>query len=665
MKQKTPFPRWIYSAVCGLIVAASASSLLGQTFTNILVSSFDTSTDPFVNVVQWWGGDVWSVTWDGTQNATSTIVPNNPGSGALEFSLNWTDTSGVSGNQGPQFCWLDGLNGGGWNTSFNVAAGTPVDGYYYDFDFDLKFDPASARSANDGSFGNIYVGFAMPGWSQQWAFYGNGYTNEGWNHIHAYIDPTWPNIDQIGGVAVYLPWQTSTGNTNAFYTNASQVTTFWLDNIVFTTNLTKPLAPPTLTLSPVKVTPGLSIQTSAGAGTYDRDSIATVSDNYSWVGAGSSPVTYSVTILKYPSTNNPNFQTQIFLASGGAGTPPGTEASPDWNEPNCIFLQIQNNADGSASGRLMWKTNDANANDQLWGSGTLGTLNDPAGVLGKWSLSFVNDTNVTLTSPSGLSTNWVFPDDSALQTYFPQGSVVAYFGGQPNAAANVGLGIVLSEVSISGPGLTPIDDKFNGPAIDPNVWVIRESQAGAVTLVPSTVHWKLGWTLPDLHFLLESAPSVTGPWSLSTLASNAVQTGSSKSVLVPDTALPSLTSTYFRMFKPVATQLQVLMPGETNAPFTSTGKTGSPAPQSLAAGGFYVTVNACDNNWIIVNNETDTVHITSTDTLASLPADAALAAGTGQFYVVFGQTGTFTVTASDVTTATVTSGTSSPTVSTP
>jgi len=88
MKQKTPFPRWIYSAVCGLIVAASASSLLGQTFTNILVSSFDTSTDPFVNVVQWWGGDVWSVTWDGTQNATSTIVPNNPGSGALEFSLN-------------------------------------------------------------------------------------------------------------------------------------------------------------------------------------------------------------------------------------------------------------------------------------------------------------------------------------------------------------------------------------------------------------------------------------------------------------------------------------------------------------------------------------------------------------------------------------------------
>ena len=438
------------SAVFGLIVAGSVAIGQAQTFTNIILLSFDTSGDPYVNMVQWWGGDVWSVAWDGTQNCPDPLVPPVAGSGALEFTINWTDTSGVSGNPQPQFCFLDGVNGGGWNTAFNVTAGTPVNGFFYDLDFDYMFDPGSARSANDGSFGSLQVGFAMPGWSQTWVWNnnGNGITNQGWNHVHQYVDPTLPNINQIGGFTIIFPWQTSTGNTNAFYTNANQVTTFWLDNIVFTTNLTKPLKPPTLTLKPVAPTPGLNIQTTAAAGTYDRDCIATV-NSYSWVGNGSTPVTYSITINKYPGTNNPNCQTHIFLASGAGGAQPGTESGPDWNEPNCIFLQIQNNADGSASGRLMWKTNDPGANDQLWGSGWIGTLNDTKGVLGTWSLTFVNDTNVTLTTPSGVKTNWVFGDETSLQNYFPQGSVIADFGFQPNAAANVGEGAVYTEVKDS------------------------------------------------------------------------------------------------------------------------------------------------------------------------------------------------------------------------
>ena len=58
-------------------------------------------------------------------------------------------------------------------------------------------------------------------------------------------------------------------------------------------------------------------------------------------------------------------------------------------------------------------------------------------------------------------------------------------------------------------------------------------------------------------------------------------------------------------------KLQLLMPGETAAPGTASGKTGSPSAQT-AGSAFTVTVNAVDANWNPVNS-TDTVGITSTD----------------------------------------------------
>ena len=43
-------------------------------------------------------------------------------------------------------------------------------------------------------------------------------------------------------------------------------------------------------------------------------------------------------------------------------------------------------------------------------------------------------------------------------------------------------------------------------------------------------------------------------------------------------------------------KLQILLPGETAAPGTATGKTGTPSAQT-AGGAFNVTVNAVDANW--------------------------------------------------------------------
>jgi anti-sigma factor ChrR (cupin superfamily) len=104
------------------------------------------------------------------------------------------------------------------------------------------------------------------------------------------------------------------------------------------------------------------------------------------------------------------------------------------------------------------------------------------------------------------------------------------------------------------------------------------------------------------------------------------------------------------------TKLQLLVPGETASPGSATGKTGMPSAQT-AGTSFNVTVNAVDANWNLVSS-TDTVGITSSDTNASLPANAALVAGTKTFSVTLKTAGSRTVTATDITDGSKTANTS-------
>jgi len=129
--------------------------------------------------------------------------------------------------------------------------------------------------------------------------------------------------------------------------------------------------------------------------------------------------------------------------------------------------------------------------------------------------------------------------------------------------------------------------------------------------------------------------------------------------LVASACLPNSTQTFFAARKLVATQLQVLMPGETNAPFTLTGKVGKPDTQPMGAY-VSVTVNSVDVDWNIVASCSDTVHLTSSDSAAVIPNDAALVNGTSTFEVLLSTAGNQTVTATDVTNPKVAAGTSSP-----
>jgi hypothetical protein len=94
-------------------------------------------------------------------------------------------------------------------------------------------------------------------------------------------------------------------------------------------------------------------------------------------------------------------------------------------------------------------------------------------------------------------------------------------------------------------------------------------------------------------------------------------------------------------------KLQILMPGETNAPGTPSGKTGTPIAHT-AGSAFNVVVNAVDTNWNIVNTVTDTIQITSSDTDAVLPANNTLNSGTRTFSVTLHTSGNRTVTATDL-----------------
>src|SRR5439155_11565450 len=73
---------------------------------------------------------------------------------------------------------------------------------------------------------------------------------------------------------------------------------------------------------------------------------------------------------------------------------------------------------------------------------------------------------------------------------------------------------------------------------------------------------------------------------------------------------------------------------------------------------FDSSVNAVDANWNVVNTVSDLIDISSSDLTATLPADAALLAGTGAFTLSFGTSGTYTITASDLSDGSKTASTS-------
>lgn len=106
-------------------------------------------------------------------------------------------------------------------------------------------------------------------------------------------------------------------------------------------------------------------------------------------------------------------------------------------------------------------------------------------------------------------------------------------------------------------------------------------------------------------------------------------------------------------------RLQVLLPGESPAPGTITGKTGVPTSQTVGAP-FTVVVRACDSSWNTMTSITNTILLDSSDQSADLPGASALSNGTASLSVTMNADGSFTVSADDQSDGTIPVATSAP-----
>jgi hypothetical protein len=641
MKLNTKLQHWLTSATAGLALIASASVGLAQN-TNP-TNTFDTSSST-TSLVSWWG--IATMAWDGTRDAAS-----DPASGSARYT---TPFVGAAGEQFMTFFTI--ANRWGWDFGTILDATT-----YTNLSFDIKVDPSSGQRKNNNDYGNLEIGLCT-GSGPGTTYVGNGgiplSAATGWQHISYPLTPTLVNIGQVSGF--YLKMWSNGDHTNTLVFN--------IDNF----EITKPTVPiviPPPTLSLEKATPGLQLISTAAGGANARQSIHPATAGYSWMNSPT-PTTYAVTIKQYPPyAAYPNFQTHMFFEPAGSQQWGPGDASGDWNSTNLIFVQIADNADGSAYARFMYKTNFGGGwGGQVFGSNTIATVGSTT-ILGTWSLTFSQNTNVTLTSPDGSSTNFVFPAESAAYFADPNG-LYAYIGIQPNSAGNVGQYSVLSEVKITGAvngAGTPspnIVDTFAAAPLNTNTWGTAASDAAGILVAdPDTLYWLL-WTVPDSGFALQYEANATAPASAwgdpQNLMANVMLLGTQKRVAVPKSLSPT-DQLYFQLVKRVATKLQVLLPGETNAPGTLTGKVGTPDPVSLGGTFPTITVHAVDATWHIVPGVSDALSFSSTDPTPAVfsPATPSLVNGTATTVVMFGAEGSWTITATDTTKPTISAGTSS------
>lgn len=575
-------------------------------------------------------GTAWGqaeTSWDSTQDNTGN------GGGSLRVV---SDFAGTPPDDNRNVITVMG-NFGGWLWNGDVRTNLTE---FESLEFDLKWDATTATLAID-DFNNTGGDNGLAIWSTRntgaWEWVTIDYimipeeAADGWVHISVPIDPVTPNLDQSAGVA-FKKW------VPQGIADAGGVAAFWIDNVHLVAS-DVPIPPPTMSIGP-DAAPGLNLITLAGS-QWQRQGIRTVPETPSWVGKAA-PTTYEFTVREVPDAGYAGFQTHIFLVPRD----PRTGAGPDWSQPDVVFFDMQVQGDGTFSATFRHKTDEPNANSFLYGDGSLGTVASSTAV-GRWGMTFTDDKNITIFSPEE-STDLVLPDAAVAKFSDP---LTVYFGCQPNAPERIGQKTVLAQAKIEvNGGSYNIWSDFDGP-LAPDTWELAaENPAGIMVLGEDTAFW-VSWSLPDTGFALQATTDVvSGEWSSYAAASAILPTGPTKSVLIAESGLPGPDMGFWRLSKRVFTRLQILLPGETSAPGTATGKTGPPDPVPLYEP-IPVTINAVSQDWALMSDVTDVVSLTSSDQMAVFEPtpELPLAGGTVTVNVTFITQGPQTITVTDVT----------------
>jgi hypothetical protein len=476
--QKSIRPRGLLSALASCVFVAILFAMRATLAQDLIVDSFPTASsvqegsDPGLDWVNYRGYNV-TVTWD-----TNQASPGNPNPGAMYVTVDWPATNDPSYTTS----WTDmqfGFSTGGSFDSSNYIA----------FDCDIMVDVTNSSLALDGTdYGAIELIVNDPwqnvvGWAQLLA-------TGGWQHFTGYYSSI-PGGDYNEAI-VGLISQGSDTLTNSV--------SYWIDNIRFTAlpavNTNQP---------PIGITkaapPGLTCICSQGGGTYQRQMIRTANSGYSWntATAGSPTSTYSMTVASYPGPGYSGFEDQMFLIpqAGMIGNPQDDDI--DWDSSDVVDLEVGVNPDGSATGTFQYKVNQPSS----WNASLIVTNHCKTGPLGTWSLTFNNNTNVTVTAPDGTSTNFAIATADA--DIF-QNPLFVYLGDQPNANANIGQSSTFSQFSISG-GAGALTDTFatngspGGPYTLDSNWVNdTASDANGIFITAPDAKFWLTWPTPDGGF---------------------------------------------------------------------------------------------------------------------------------------------------------------------
>jgi hypothetical protein len=407
---------------------------------------------------------------------------------------------------------------------------------YTYLDLDLKLDSASYTRANGTDCGYFEMILACNGW--QWKGLGAQrmyVTNNNW--IHMSLPIAGQGITNMQAFLFKLG-ENSLTNTVILY----------VDNIKFW----YPETPPTVSIAKASgIGGGLEIVSTNPTYEWTRQNIVTPADYNSWSWMDiANPVIYSFTITNFPSpASNPGFRAHMYMVN--YNTLPGdknwesTYPGIDWNASNIVAVALANNAGGGVDFAFAFRTNFAYANI----TNVLATIHDTS-ALGTWTVTFENNTSVTLTTASGATTNFTFPAEAA--AYFA-GDMLLHFGTFKNGFVNNGAVATFSRIKVEGTGSPyPIDETFPGPTLnpDPNAAILWRTAAdlSGLNIIPPGTAWWLYWTLPDTGFSPQISGSVTGTWSDPGITFiNEVSTG--KKGAVPASSIPAGNSAFLRLIK--------------------------------------------------------------------------------------------------------------------
>jgi len=353
---------------------------------------------------------------------------------------------------------------------------------------------------------------------------------------------------------------------------AAGTTTLRVDNVSFLENsslvgvvLSNP--PPVLSIQ--KAVPALRIFAGSTGTVNDREELATVDENQSWIGGG--PVSYSFTLLDYPANIG---QTHIFLVPvnttgqanlGNNGT---VNEYIEYQASNTLWMVI-NPAGSNVTASVQWKTNLPNANPNV---NAITITNSTA--VGTWTLTFNSASTGTLTPPGGSPQAFTI-NDPTVATDFAN-PLIAYFGLQPNSTTGEGEYEDWASISVIGVAGAQENDNFTtDTSFNPNgIWANNSAAITSLQFVPATSPFWVSWTTPAVNFGLGTAMRVNGnlntayPWMLPEYYNGYADGNNPPSlatqaktvwVLLPSTCLPTVDGSqsgvpspvgFFQLFNP-------------------------------------------------------------------------------------------------------------------